>query len=186
MVYADSCSLLVRTQSFILYFPVFLACDTTVSFTRVIEVDTWCHAGDVESLDAVVVESYDEFCIFASPSFYLFFKTVDGNKVALPEGHVATTYFPCAFGAFDYMAHDGEAQHCQWAFEPNGEGREMAVESRATLFGGKAREASSAAIDEIAVTSSLLVILDEMSRYDDVAVNDDDIIAFGFGNSHIA
>lgn len=62
----------------------------------------------------------------------------------------------------------------------------MAVESYATLFGGKAGEASSAAIDEIAVTSSLLVILDEMSRYDDVAVNDDDIIAFGFGNSHIA
>ena len=72
-----------------------------------VEVDTWCHAGDVESLDAVVVESYNKFCIFASPSFYLFLKTVDGNKVTLPEGHVATAYFPGAFSAFENMSHDG-------------------------------------------------------------------------------
>ena len=62
----------------------------------------------------------------------------------------------------------------------------MAVESYATLFGGKAGEACPAAIDEIAVASCLQVVLYEMSRYDDVAIYDDDVVAFGFGNSHVA
>ena len=70
-------------------------------------MDAWGHAGDVESLDAVVVEADNEFCVFAAPSYYFFLKTVDGNKVTLPEGHVATAYFPGAFSAFENMPHDG-------------------------------------------------------------------------------